>query len=355
MRSTRRSTLRTAAVLTGAAAVLAVPVGSAFADSATAPGAEALSGIERPAVDPTAPPPVTPPVTPPVVPPVTQSTTPPVAARGYVTTVKLADGSVAKVYRVGDDRFEAEIFAGGRKAGSLAAENGRSTNATCGGLHITLHGNGRVTSWVEGGGKPVQKPVEKPVEKSVVKPRPNVKKETRIRVTLPDGRIARLVDGHGHASGPQGKRVELFTPHGRPLGTIDLKHPNALHDGWTYKLVQDGKRLKFVAIDGRSGGDSWVYDFGTGKLIETYTVEKAKPGTPADVVTAPTPTTAPVVKPAGTTSSERTASKDGARVGAEGVAHKGDTPALVAAGGGMAAMGAASLGFAMLRRGRGRG
>ncbi|MFF4318330.1 hypothetical protein [Streptomyces sp. NPDC001568] len=352
MRSTRRSTLRTAAVLTGAAAVLAVPVGSAFADSSTGPGPEVLPGIEQPAVDPTAPPtvpPTAPPVTTPVTPPVAKPTTPPVQTRGYVTTVKLADGSVAKVYRVGDDRFEADIFAGDRKVGTLVGANGQSTNATHNGLHVTLYGNGRVTSWVEGG-KPVQKPVQKPV----VKPKPDVKNETRVRVTLPDGRIAKLVDGHGHAYGPQGKRVELFTPHGRPLGTIDLKHPTALHDGWTYKLVQDGKRLKFVAIDGRSGGNSWVYDFTTGKLIETYTVEKAKPST----APAPTPTTAPPVKPAGTTPagttpSERIAPKGGVQAGAEGVAHKGDTPALVAAGGGMAAVGAAGLGFAMLRRGRG--
>ena len=341
MRSTRRSTLRTAAVLMGAAAVLAGPVGSAFADSSTAPGPEVLSGIEQPAVDRTVPPTV-PPTTPSVTPPATKPTTPPVKARGYVTTVKLADGSVAKVYRVGDDRFEADIFAGDRKVGTLVSTNGQSTNATHNGLHVTLYGNGRVTSWVEGG---------KPVEKPVVKPKPDVKKETRVRVTLPDGRIAKLVDGHGHAYGPQGKRVELFAPHGRPLGAIDLKHPNALHDGWTYKLVQDGKRLKFVAIDGRSGGNSWVYDFTTGKLIETYTVEKAKPSTaPAP---APTPTTAPLVKPAGTPPSERIGPKGGVQAGAEGVAHKGDTPALVAAGGGMAAVGAAGLGFAMLRRVRG--
>ncbi|MFF3012775.1 hypothetical protein [Streptomyces sp. NPDC057939] len=328
MRSTRRSTLRTAAVLTGAAAVLALPVGSAFADSPTAPQPEVLPGIEQPAVDPSVVPTV--PTTTPTTPPVAKPTAPPVKARGYVTTVRLADGSVAKVYQVGDHRFEADIFAGDRKVGTLACSDGRSTNGTHNGLHVTLHGNGTVTSWVEGG---------KPVEKPVAKPKPDVKKETRVRVTLPDGRIAKLVDGR------HGKRVELSMPDGLPPVTIDLKHPNALQDGWMYKLVQDGGRFKFVAIDGRSGGDSWVYDFGTGKLIETYTVEKAKP--------APAPAPALPVKPAGTTQPERIVPKGGVRAGAEGVAHKGDTPALVAAGGGMAAMGAAGLGFAMLRRGRG--
>ncbi|MGW7347053.1 hypothetical protein [Streptomyces sp. NPDC054854] len=335
MRSTRRSTLRTAAVLTGAAAVLALPVGSAFADSPTAPEPVVLPGIEQSAVDPTVLPTV-PPTTPPTTrtaPRVVKPTAPPVEARGYVTTVRLADGSVAKVHRVGDQRFEADIFAGDRKIGTLVGANGQSTNGTHNGLHVTLHGNGTVTSWVEGG-----KPVRKPVEKPVAKPKPEVRKETWVRVTLPDGRIAKLVDGH------HGKRVELSMPNGLPPVTIDLKHPDVLRDGWMYKLVQDGRRTKFVAIDGRSGGNSWVYDFTTGKLIETYTVEKAKPAT----------VPAPPVKPAGTTTpSERIVPKGGVPAGAERVAHQGDTPALVAAGGGMAAMGAAGLGFAMLRRGRG--
>ncbi|WP_405544264.1 hypothetical protein OG590_17835 [Streptomyces goshikiensis] len=56
------------------------------------------------------------------------------------------------------------------------------------------------------------------------------------------------------------------------LGAIDLRHPSAVHDGWTYKLVRDGERVKFAVIDGRGGGSSWVYDFGSGKLVETYGV-----------------------------------------------------------------------------------
>ncbi|WP_327353440.1 hypothetical protein [Streptomyces sp. NBC_01304] len=43
--------------------------------------------------------------------------------------------------------------------------------------------------------------------------------------------------------------------------------------------------------------------------------------------------------------------RGGVKAGAEGVT-SGDNPALLAAGGGMAAAGAAGLGFAMLRRGR---
>ncbi|MEU9231167.1 hypothetical protein [Streptomyces subrutilus] len=275
MRSTRRTTLRTAAVVAGTAAVLALPVGSAFADS--------------PAVPPTA------------------------GVRAFVTTVKLPDGSVAKVYKLGENHFEADLFAGSTKLDTLVGKGGAAAYGQNNGLHVVLQPNGTVTSWME---KP--KPQVKP----------GVRKESSVRVTMPDGRIAKLVDG------PRGKRVDLSMPNGTALGSIDLKHPSALNDGWMYKLVQDGKRVKFVVIDGKGGGSSWVYDF-DGKLIEQYTARKdaKKDGArPAAVVGKAVP-------------------EGGAEAGAEGVAEpRGDTPKLVAAGGGMAAVGAAGLGFAMLRR-----
>ncbi|MFI1282612.1 hypothetical protein ACH4U5_17970 [Streptomyces sp. NPDC020858] len=206
MRSSRRTTLRTAAVVTGAAAVLALPVGSAFADSPAVPEPEVLPGIEQPEV------------------------------------------------------------------------------------------------------------------------KPEVKKESSVRIGMPDGRIAKLVDG------PNGKRVEISMPNGSALGTIDLKRPSTQNDGWTYKLVQDGKRVKFVVIDGKGGGNSWVYDF-NGRLIEKYTVDGAK----KDVVRKDV----------------NIVPKGGVKAGAEGVTpSEGENPMLLAAGGGMASAGAAGLGFALLRRHR---
>lgn len=52
-----------------------------------------------------------------------------------MTTVKLADGSVAKVYEVGADRFEAGVFAGSTKLGTLVSKGaprrtGRTTGST---------------------------------------------------------------------------------------------------------------------------------------------------------------------------------------------------------------------------------
>lgn len=260
MRSTRRTTLRTAAVVAGTAAVLALPVGSAVADSPAAPPVEPTAG-----------------------------------ARAYVTTVKLADGSVAKVYKVSGNHFEADVFAGSTKLDTLVSKGGAAAYGQNNGLHVTLQPNGTVTSWIEGG------------QPSKPQVKPEARTESSARITLPDGRVAQLVDG------ANGKRVEISMPNGNALGTVDLKHPSAQNDGWTYKLVQDGKRAKFVVIDGRSGGNSWVYDF-SGKLIERYTVQQDT------------------------------------RAGAGVTAPKGDTPLLLAASGGTAAVGAAGLGFAMLRR-----
>ncbi|MEU6309675.1 hypothetical protein [Streptomyces sp. NPDC047014] len=214
MRSTRRTTtLRTAAVLAGAAAVLALPAGSAFA--APSAGAEPSARAER-------------------------------VERAHVTTVRLADGSVAEVYRTGAHRFEADIRTGSGAPARLVGGAGGVAYGQGNGLHVVLHPNGTVTSWMEGAPKP--------------KPGPAA---GGVRVALPDGRVAKLVEGLG------GERAEIAAPDGRVLAVVDAKRPSAWSDGWMYRLVQDGQRVKFVAIDAKGGGSGWVY--GTdGRLIETY-------------------------------------------------------------------------------------
>lgn len=220
MRNTRRTALRSAAVVVGAATALALPVGSAFAD---APSAGQAASV-----------------------------------RAYVTTVKLADGSVAKVYKIGDSHFEADVFAGATKLDTLVSKAGAASYGQNNGLHVVLRPNGTVTSWMAGA------------------PKPQVTKESSVRITMPDGRMAKLVDG------PHGKRVEISTPKGRALATIDLRRPSVHHDGWTYRLVQDGEGVKFVVTDGKGGGNGWVYDF-TGRPIAKYTVGTAGRGTGKDV------------------------------------------------------------------------
>ncbi|MFD0380303.1 hypothetical protein [Streptomyces sp. NPDC127112] len=301
--TTRTSAFRTAVVLTGATAVLALPVGSAFADSPEGPEPQVLPGVEQPAVDPT--PPTGEPKPEPSVDPKPTTTPGPVAGkRVYVTTVKLADGSVAKVYKVGEGHFEADVIARGAKLDTLVSKGGKPAYGQNNGMHVVLHPNGTVTSWT-GGGKP------KPERKD------EVRKGAPVRITMPDGRIAKLID-----RGPKDKRVEISMPNGNVLGTVDLKDPSVVNDGWTYRLVRYGDRVKFVVIDGKGGGDSWVYDFATSKLIERYEAEKRGRVVPQGAVKA----------------------------GAEGLpTPKADTPVLLAAGGGMAAVGAAGLGFALLR------
>ncbi|MFE1872953.1 hypothetical protein ACFW9N_18900 [Streptomyces sp. NPDC059496] len=228
MRNTRRTSLRSAAVVVGAATVLALPVGSAFADSPAVPGSEVLPSVE-----------------------------PAASVRAYVTTVKLADGSVAKVYKIGDSHYEADVFAGATKLDTLVSKAGAASYGQNNGLHVVLRPNGTVTSWMAGA------------------PKPQIRKESAVRIAMPDGRIAELVDG------PHGKRVEISTPKGRALATIDLRRPSVHHDGWTYRVVQDGERVKFV-VDGKGGGNGWVYDF-DGRLIAKYTVDPAGRGTGKDV------------------------------------------------------------------------
>jgi hypothetical protein len=78
--------------------------------------------------------------------------------RVHVKTVKLADHvSRAKVYKAGKDRYEAEIWAKDLRYGALYTQ-GRAAYAQNNGLHITLHPDGEVTSWVERA-KPKPKPV----------------------------------------------------------------------------------------------------------------------------------------------------------------------------------------------------
>ncbi|MCC5478019.1 hypothetical protein [Streptomyces barringtoniae] len=112
-------TLRTTLVAAGATAVLAASASGAFA--AAAPEAAPVAHASAPCKDKRVP----------------------------VKTVRLADKvSVAKVYKTGKHRFVAEIWAKGTKYGTLVAKD-HAARGQNNGLHVTLHPNGRVTSWIE--------------------------------------------------------------------------------------------------------------------------------------------------------------------------------------------------------------
>ncbi|WP_438293025.1 hypothetical protein [Streptomyces sp. HUAS TT7] len=350
MRATRR-TIRTAAIATGAIAALALPAGAAFADSPTTPSdqqgrQQVLPGTEDPKDQKDQ-----------VLPGQddekkdeskkdetdkggkkdeskkddSKKDDTKKDVRSFVKSVKLADGSVAKVYKLGQNHYEAEIWANGSKLDTLVAK-GASATGQNNGLYIVLNPDGSVTSWGEGGKKDEsEKKDERKDERRKDERKKGDKKSdviSSVKITMPDGRIAKLIKT------TDGPRVEISMPNGNFLGAIDLKDPSALNDGWTYKIVNAGKGVyKFVVIDGKNGGSSWVYDF-NGKLIEKYTVQKDGKKKQQPVKTA-----AGVVP------------KGGVKAGAEGVSNtSSDQAPMIAAGGGLAAAGAAGLGFAMLRR-----
>ncbi|WP_395361383.1 hypothetical protein ACHGLA_17175 [Streptomyces sp. YH02] len=216
MRATRRSA-RTAAVATGAVAALLLPAAGAFAADGPDQGPD----------------------------PAPTSSDESVLWRN----VDLADGSLAKVYKDGPDRFSAEIYAGGSLIDTLVSTDGRPAYGQNNGLHVVLRPDGTVRSWVE--------------------TTPNVVRQADAKVTLPDGNVARLFKSKSRP------RVELTQKNGRSLGSLDLEHPTAAHHGWTYKLVDAGEHhYKLAAIDTpQQGADSWVYDF-QGRLVEKYVAQK---------------------------------------------------------------------------------
>lgn len=191
-------TLRTALVAAGVTTALGVSAAGAFAvdPSATTSGASA-AGSE--------------------------------AERVQVRTVQLADGvSRAKVYKAGEDRYEAEIWAKDLRYGALYTQ-GRAAYAQHNGLHITLRPDGGVTSWVEAA-KPKPKPVVKRVLVGTVTLADGATTAKLHRVTaghyeadiLADGvRLDTLVaDGHAAHGENNGLHVTL-QPDGRLTSSVD--------------------------------------------------------------------------------------------------------------------------------------
>ncbi|MFF9013465.1 hypothetical protein ACF09C_10935 [Streptomyces sp. NPDC014870] len=322
MRVTRR-TIRTAAIATGTIAALALPTAGAFAaDNPAEQGDQgsqsdqssqsSQSDQQQPQVDPP-------------------------VERAFIKSFKLADGSVAKVYQTGTDQYAAEIWAGGSLIDTLTT-TGSPAYGQNNGLHVVLQPDGTVTSWVEGGPKPEPKPEPKPDDKKKDGHKDGHKDVSSVRITLPDGRVAKLVQG------PHGPRAVISMPNGNHLGTLDLRNPTATNDGWTYKIVVVGKgQYRFVVIDTpKQGGNSWVYDF-HGRLVEKYQVQK-KPAKPTKAADEKVTSTSTHLVPQGTVP------KGAVKAGAENVAGFSSQAALVGAGGGLAALGAAGLGFALYQR-----
>lgn len=100
--------------------------------------------------------------------------------RVQVKSVKLRDGSTAKVYKLGKNKMQAEIWAKGSKVGTLRA-NGKNAYANHNGLRVKLTCKGTVTSWMDSA-KPKPKP----------KPRPHGKRVLVASPKLADGSTAKI-------------------------------------------------------------------------------------------------------------------------------------------------------------------
>ncbi|MGW7078824.1 hypothetical protein [Streptomyces sp. NPDC054866] len=121
--------------------------------------------------------------------------------RVYVRTAKLADGSTAKIYKLGQHHYQADIYAKGVKIDTLDA-NGKSATGQNNGLYVVLNPDGTIKSWVEGKTSPTEKP--KP------KPQPQHKSGSGSSTVVPKGGVKAGADGMS----PAGESAPLMAAGG---------------------------------------------------------------------------------------------------------------------------------------------
>ncbi|MGW6558111.1 hypothetical protein [Streptomyces hydrogenans] len=227
----RTRVLRTAAVATGTSVALLLPAAAAFAADAPRP----VTGQNQD------------------------------QGRVQVSSWPLADGSTAQVRQTGEGSYSADIVGrDGVLIGSLTSTGGRPGYGENNRLHIVLQPDGTVSSWREDVPAPVPTPEPAP------QPKP-ASHHRSVQAKLPDGTVATFAR---HVK--DGPRVQVSSPNGRRIATVDARHLTAQHRGWTYKLaVQPGRHAyRFVVVDTpKQGGDSWVYDL-NGKLVAEYHARK---------------------------------------------------------------------------------
>ncbi|MFF3640313.1 hypothetical protein [Streptomyces sp. NPDC002564] len=154
-------------------------------------------------------------------------------------------------------------------------------------------------------GKPSEKPTHKPQKGEVYE------------VTLGNGAKARIQNRGG-------SYVATISLKGKEIATLSATHPTVTQGGVKYELHPSNGHIGITYLNGKGDKDH-------GKKDQKVTPQpKPHTGGAGDKTVTP---------------------KGGVKAGAENVRSAGD-PAFLVAGGGMAAAGAAGLGFAMLRRGR---
>lgn len=375
-RHARRSNLRTAAIAAGVLVGITLPVGAAVADSPTIPTPS--PSVSPPTTDvdnggngdnggewkpggggnkPTAP-----------TTPTTDVDNGP-AKREAAGSEQLPGGYVAHLYKhvkTGQVQgWEAEVHRvkGGGLATKLKAF-GTSDSQKVDGRTFKLSASGQVSSWKDetGGNKPD-------------KPQDQVQTKT---ISLKDGGVAKVDWILG------APRAELRSRFDKPQG--DLEKPGAskvLDSGLKVTLLHGGDlKQEWTGGQGnkpkpQSDGVQTVklWDGGTAKVSKARTgvwgaTLHDRQAAPVDAIEANAKPSAVLKtglkvtlskdgkisqewtgsKPTGQGKPHTVIPKGGVKAGAEGI--ESDSSTLLAAGGGMAAVGAAGLGFAMLRRNR---
>ncbi|WAL99199.1 hypothetical protein [Streptomyces sp. Je 1-369] len=239
---TSRRTIRTTAVTLGAVVALGAPAAAFAADQPTGADQSVSASV--------------------------------VAKRKLVKTQRLVDGSVGKIYKVGD-RFEADIFYKGKKIGSL---NARTTVLKHHGVNYSFHPY-KGTLYAEKAGKvgnPAPQTDERKDDEGITDPIPNPTPDDE------SGTSQAVVTGLEKGKGGQ-KLV-------RVNGLVDGSVAKVYKVGKGYKAEITSKGSRVGTINGRgeitygeTGGLGVVHAKMTpnGKVTSWLTSPKPKPGAAA--------------------------------------------------------------------------
>ncbi|MEV6950939.1 hypothetical protein [Streptomyces sp. NPDC051183] len=300
-----RATFRTAAVAAGAVTALALPAAHAFAaDAPTTPSTPSTPSA-----------------------PTTPSASPSEETkREDAGTQQLGDGWYAKVFKHVNNGptkeyvvkgYEAEIHQGKGGVKATLKAFGKPDSKKVGEHTFTLSADGKVTA-----------------TKDAAKPKPKPEGTKVSGVYVGGGTMADLTNTA--ADGPKAvlkvgpKDAANGTKAGTVQATLTKKNPRAENNGQKFEIVKADSAKPQLKVTLEGEGTKY-YDFPAADKGTTGT----RPAQPTKPVTP----------------------KGGVKAGAEGVETpgSGDGTLLVAGGAGLAAAGAAGLGFAMLRRHRAEG
>ncbi|WP_369358363.1 hypothetical protein [Streptomyces sp. cg2] len=255
----------------------------------------------------------------------------------YVRTVKLIDGSIAKVYKTGRSVYRADIYADGFKIGEVKAVDGTGSGEH-NGLYIVLNQRGEVTSFV-------------PADRTAGPGTCTVSKTVHVGAGL-----NAILTNSSKGLQVYYKSVD-DTGAGDPEVVLDLvldsKHLELPHSAGYFAKISGAGTASPKLLYKTQGGDAPVVSVDFPKLPKGCAIAPAGAKRISDnVKPAGGATNAGAIKVSG--GQTKVVPQGGVAAGAENVA-AADNTTLVASGGALAMLSAAGLGYALLRRGRTEG